>query len=87
MRLGQRVTQAKLVGTDRLLYFTGEIVDTPETDRGCRTKITVKLDGSAERLWQNWSTGLHRVTCYGDITKDLERYCRFEKIAMVDEAA
>ncbi len=86
MRLGQKVTQAKLIGTDRLLYFTGEIIDTPESDRGCRTKITVKLDGDAEKLWKNWSSGLHRVTCYGDISKDLERYCRFEKIQLVNEA-
>ena len=86
MRLGQKVTQAKLIGTDRLLYFTGEIIDTPETDRGCRTKITVKLDGDAEKLWKNWSGGLHRVTCYGDLRKDLERFCRFEKIQLVNEA-
>ena len=86
MRLGQKVTQAKLIGTDRLLYFTGEIIDTPETDRGCRTKITVRLDGDAEKLWKNWSGGLHRVTCYGDLGKDLERFCRFEKIQLVNEA-
>lgn len=49
-------------------------------------KITVKLDGNAERLWKNWSNGLHRVTCYGNITKDLERFCRFENIKMVNEA-
>jgi hypothetical protein len=86
MRLGQKVTQAKLVGTDLLLYFTGEIVDAPETDRGCRTKITVKVDGGAEKLWKNWSRGLHRVTCYGDFTKELEHFCRFEKIKMLNEA-
>jgi len=87
MRLGQKVTQATLVGTDRLLYFTGEVIDAPDVDRGCRTKITVKLDGDAEKLWKNWSSGLHRVTCYGNITKDLERFCRFEKIQMINEAA
>jgi L-fucose isomerase-like protein len=87
MRIGQRVTQAKLVGVDRLVYFTGEIIDAPDIDRGCRTKITVKLDSDAEKLWRNWSAGLHRVTCYGDLTKDLEHFCRFEKISMVNEAA
>ncbi len=86
MRIGQKVFQGRLVGTDLLLYFTGEIIDTPESDRGCRTKITVKLDGDAERLWKNWSNGLHRVTCYGNITKDLERFCRFANIKMVNEA-
>ena len=86
MRVGQRVTQAKLVGTDLLLYFTGEIVDTPESDRGCRTKILVKLDGDAENLWKNWTSSIHRVTCYGDISKQLKQFCRFENIKLVNEA-
>ena len=37
MRSGQKVTQAILVGTDRLPYFTGEIIDAPvslQDDRG-----------------------------------------------------
>ena len=89
MRIGQKVTQAILVGSDLLLYFTGEITETPvslEHDRGCRTKITVKLDGDAEKLWKSWSSGLHRVTCYGELTKDLERFCRFKGIKLVNEA-
>ncbi|MGQ9576560.1 MAG: hypothetical protein ACUVUC_14705 [Thermoguttaceae bacterium] len=87
MPIGLKATQAILAGTDLLLYFTGEVVDAPDLDRGCRTKITVKIDGDATRLWHNWSHGLHRVTCYGDITKDLERFCRFAQIKMVNEAA
>ncbi len=86
MRIGQKVTQALLVGTDLLLYFTGEVIDAPDLDRGCRTKITVKVDGDTEQLWKNWSSGLHRQTCYGDITKELEYFCRFKEIKMVDEA-
>ncbi len=86
MRIDQKVTQAILDGTSSLRYFTGKIVDAPETERGCRTKITVKLDGDAERLWRNWSSGIHRVTCYGDIAKDLEHFCRFKQVAIVNEA-
>ncbi len=86
MRTGERVTQAKLVGTDHLIYFTGEITDAPDVDRGCRTKITVKLDGDAEKLWKNWTAGLHRVTCYGDVTKELELFCRFTETELVNEA-
>jgi hypothetical protein len=89
MRIGQKVTQARLIGTELLLYFTGETIDTPvslEFDRGCRTKITVKVNGDIEKLWKNWSHGLHRVTCYGDITKELKHFCRFKEIEMVDEA-
>jgi L-fucose isomerase-like protein len=86
MRIGQRVTQAKLVGTDFLPYFTGEIIDAPDVDRGCRTKITVKVDGDVEKLWKNWTSGLHRVTCYGDISKELGFFCKFKEINMVNEA-
>jgi len=86
MRIGQEVTQAVLADTSKLLYFTGRIVDTPETDRGCRSKITVQVDGDAEQLWKNWSDGIHRVTCYGNLTKDLAYFCRFKQIEMINEA-
>jgi L-fucose isomerase-like protein len=89
MKIGQKVTQAILVGMDQLPYFTGEIVDTPvalKDDRGCRTKITVKVDGDVTKLWKNWSAGLHRQTCYGDITKELSSFCRFKDIIMKNEA-
>jgi hypothetical protein len=45
MRVGQKVTQTLLVGTEKLQYFTGEIIEAPDIDRGCRTKMTVKVDG------------------------------------------
>ena len=86
MQVGKMATQGLLVGTDRLLYFTGKIVDAPDVDRGCRTKITLRIDGDAEKLWKNWSEGLHRVTTYGNFIKDLERFCRFAKIKLVNEA-
>jgi hypothetical protein len=90
MRKGQRVTQAILIGADSILYFTGEIIDTPVAvaqDRGCRTKITVKVDGNIETLWKNWSNGLHRQTVYGDVTKELTQFCRYKDIKLVNEAA
>jgi hypothetical protein len=86
MRKGQKVTQAILIGTDNLLYFTGDIIDAPDLDRGCRTKITVKVDGDSRKLWQNWSNSLHRQTCYGDITKEMGFFCKFKDIKMVNEA-
>jgi len=86
MRKGEKVTQAILTQPDQLLYFTGEIIDTPDTDRGCRTKITVHVDGDAEKLWKNWSHGLHRVTCYGNIREDLKRFCHLKNIQLIDEA-
>jgi L-fucose isomerase-like protein len=86
MRVGQRVTQGILVGADKLIYFTGGIIESPDTERGCRTKMTVKVDGDLAKLWQNWSHGLHRVTCYGDAVPDLKRFCRFKRIELVNEA-
>jgi hypothetical protein len=86
MRVGQKVTQAQLVGTEKLLFYTGGIIESPDTERGCRTKMTVKVDGDIARLWQNWSHGLHRVTCYGDLTPDLKRFCRYKGIELVNEA-
>jgi L-fucose isomerase-like protein len=86
MRTGQKVTQALLVGTEKLLFFTGDIIESPDTERGCRTKMTVRVDGDIARLWQNWSRGLHRVTCYGDLVPDLKRFCRFKGIELVNEA-
>ncbi len=90
MRVGQKVTQAILVGTDRIQYFTGTIIAAPvglEHDRGCRTKISVRVDGDLSRLWRNWSQGLHRQTCYGDLTRELKVFSKFKNITLVDEAA
>lgn len=86
MRIGQKVTQAILVGIDSILYFTGEIVAAPDTDRGCRTKIKVRVDGDATRLWKNWTQGLHRQTCYGDLSKELTYFSRFHDMQLVNEA-
>jgi len=86
MRVGQKVTQAILLGTDQMRYFTGTIIAAPDVDRGCRTKIEVQVDGDIDRLWQNWSGGLHRQTCYGDLTEDLKRFCKFKGVTLVQEA-
>jgi hypothetical protein len=90
MRVGQKVTQALLIDKDLMHYFTGEIVDAPvglEHDRGCRTKIAVKVEGDLSKLWRNWSHGLHRETVYGDITQELQFFGKFKDIDLIDEAA
>jgi len=86
MRRGQRVTQAWLATAETLSYFTGEIIAVPDSDRGCRTQIKVRVDGNVTKVWQNWAHGLHRLTCYGDLTGDLERFCRYTDLAFVNEA-
>ncbi|MEW6235986.1 MAG: hypothetical protein AB1656_11405 [Candidatus Omnitrophota bacterium] len=84
MRLGQKVAMSRLIGTDILLYATGEIIDNPDSDSGCRTKIAMKVN-DAQHILENWSCGLHRVVFYGDYTQDLRRFCRFKDIRLVYE--
>ncbi len=84
MPVGEKVTMARLIGTDKLLYSTGEAIDSPLEERGCRSKLTVKVENIDNFLY-NWSSGLHRVIFYGDHTRDVERYCRLMKIRILRE--
>jgi len=86
MRRGQKVTQALLATPDSILYFTGDIIGVPDSDRGCRTQIQVRVDGDIGKVWQHWAHGLHRVTCYGDLADDLQRFCRYKDLTWVNEA-
>jgi hypothetical protein len=81
---GQQVSMARLIGNDVLLFSTGEAVDSPLVDRGCRSKLTVRV-AHAEKFLEGWSSGLHRVVFYGDHTRDIERFCRFMQIRLVRE--
>ncbi len=82
--VGQPVSMARLIGTDLMLFATGQAVDSPFVDRACRTKLTMRVE-NMEKFLENWSCGLHRVVFYGDHTQDLRRYCRFTKIRVLRE--
>jgi hypothetical protein len=82
--VGRKVTMARLIGTDKMLFSTGDAVDSPFVERGCRSKLTVKVD-NIDKFLENWSSGLHRVIFYGDHTQDIQRYCRFAQIRLVHE--
>jgi len=82
--VGRKVTMARLLGTDKMLFSTGDAVDSPFVERGCRTKLTVKVE-NIDKFLENWSSGLHRVIFYGDHTRDVERYCRFAQIRLIHE--
>ncbi|MCA1902338.1 MAG: hypothetical protein LDL53_09005 [Candidatus Hydrogenedens sp.] len=84
MPVGEKVTMARLIGTDILLYSIGDAIDSPLDERGCRSKLTVKVDNIDNFLY-NWSSGLHRVIFYGDHTRDVERYCRLNRIKILRE--
>ena len=80
----QKVSMARLIGTDKMLFSTGDAVDSPFVQRGCRTKLTVKVE-NLDQFLENWSSGLHRVIFYGDHTRDVQRYSRFAQIRLVRE--
>jgi hypothetical protein len=82
--IGEKITMARLIGAELMLFSTGEAVDSPFVDRACRTKLTTKVE-NIERFLENWSCGLHRVVFYGDHTRDVRRFCRFMKIKMLYE--
>ena len=84
MPIGRKVSMARLIGTDVMLFSTGDAVDSPFVERGCRSKLTMRVD-HPERFVENWSCGLHRVIFYGDHTHDLSRFCRFTKIRLLRE--
>ena len=82
--VGEKVTMARLIGTDLMLVSTGEAVDSPFVERGCRTKLTTRVQ-NIERFLENWSCGLHRVVFYGDHTRDIRRFCRFAHVRLLRE--
>lgn len=84
MPVGQKISMARLIGTDIMLFSTGDAIDSPFVERGCRSKLTMRVE-NPERFLQNWSCGLHRVIFYGDHTRDLNRFCRFMKIRLLRE--
>jgi L-fucose isomerase-like protein len=84
MPIGQKLSMARLIGTDIMLFSTGDAVDSPFTERGCRSKVTMRVQ-NVERFLSDWSCGLHRVLFYGDHTRDLSRFCRFANVKILRE--
>ncbi|KPL11701.1 hypothetical protein AMJ85_03260 [candidate division BRC1 bacterium SM23_51] len=76
MRIGQTITMTRLVGNQLILVSTGTITDTPDVDRGCRTKITTRV-ADARKILEGYHHGLHRVIYYGDHVLDVKRLTRF----------
>jgi L-fucose isomerase-like protein len=82
--VGEKITMARLIGTDLILVSTGDAVDSPFVERGCRTKLTTRVQ-NIDRFLENWSCGLHRVVFYGDHTRDIGRFCRFVQVRVLHE--
>lgn len=71
-------------GVDTLLVSTAQIIDVPDSDRGCRTQITAKV-ADARKMLEQWSHGLHRVIFYGNHMADTRRLARFLDLKIVEE--
>ncbi len=71
-------------GANILLLSGGKIVEIPDSDSGCRTKIQVKVS-DARKLLENWSNGLHRVIFYGSHIADAKRFARFTGLEVFEE--
>jgi hypothetical protein len=84
MRIGQVITSAKLINLDTMLISTGKIVDTPDVNRGCRTKITTEVP-DAQKILENYTGGLHRVIFYGDHVREIKRLAHFLPFNVVEE--
>lgn len=84
MPIGRKISMARLIGTDAMLFSTGDAVDSPMVERGCRSKLTVRVE-NMDRFLHEWSSGLHRVIFYGDHTRDVGRFCRFTQTRLLRE--
>ena len=79
--IGQKLTWAKLVNLDTILFATGTISESCDfDDRGCRTQLVAEGD-DARAMFEKWGAGvlpsdmmtlLHRVVFYGDHVADLQ---------------
>jgi hypothetical protein len=84
MRLQQVITVAKLVDLETMLISTGTIIDNPDLDRGCRTKITTKV-ADARKVMNNYTGGLHRVIVYGDRVNAIRDLAALMQFSIVEE--
>jgi len=84
MRMGQKVTHAKLNGFDEMLVSTGEIIGNVDIDKGCRTKVAMKIK-DATQLYEDYRAGLHRVMFYGDLRKEIKDLGKLLGFKVVEE--
>jgi hypothetical protein len=71
-KIGAPMTVVEYMDGNKFVVSTGEVIRSPEINRGCRTKIELKVS-NAEAMLKNWHGGegvspfgLHRVLVYGN---------------------
>ena len=94
-KVGAIMTVANLItdtdGRDKIVVSTGEVLGNPEINRGCRTKIELKVK-DAERMLKTWPGGervscfgLHRVLVYGDWSKEIKELAKSLNLEVIEE--
>ncbi|MEK7751364.1 MAG: hypothetical protein AAB654_05570 [Acidobacteriota bacterium] len=68
----ETITCARFVGAKKFLVSTGEVTGNVDSDRGCRTQFRTRV-ADAQKMLENYSSGLHRVIFYGDHVRAAER--------------
>jgi hypothetical protein len=67
-----------------MVIHQGRTVANVDNDLACRTKLAVAFP-NAQKLFDGWSFGWHRVTVYGDFKQRLENFSRLMGFQIVEE--
>lgn len=69
MPLGEQVTSLQMdTATKKMVIHSGKTVENIEEAKACRTKLAAQTN--ARQILDNWGTGWHRVTVYGDYRQE-----------------
>jgi L-fucose isomerase-like protein len=80
----ETITCARFVGAKKFLISTGEVTGNVDSDRGCRTQFRTRV-ADAQKMLENYSSGLHRVIFYGDHVRAAERMGKLMGFQVVRE--
>jgi hypothetical protein len=67
-----------------MLISTATITGNPESDRGCRTKISTQV-ADAHKLLEGYQGGLHRVIFYGNRIRAIRDLAGLMQFKVVEE--
>jgi hypothetical protein len=81
-----KIAMAKLIHQGTMLISTGTIIDNPESDRGCRTKITTKV-ADTRKLLEGYEGGAHCVIFCGDRVSTVHDLSGLMRFKVVEEGA
>ncbi|MGC9014881.1 MAG: hypothetical protein ACP5KW_10950 [Thermoproteota archaeon] len=90
-RVGTTMTVVEYTDENKFVISTGEVTKTPEINKGCRTKIELKV-ADARAMLENWHGGdsvscfgLHRVLVYGNWINEIEDLAKLLDIEVIRE--